>query len=490
MPLWNRGLAQRPKPFRGARVSPHVQFARARVLLLEDRDTLRRSMARVLAERGYEVVEAADLAQGRAALQASSPDVVVADLRLPDGEGTALLPIAQALPKPPPVILLTAYGSVETAVHAMKQGAYDFLTKPVDSDHLLLVVERALEDSRRRWRFEATLARERETEASMVGANPAFLELVARADAVASTDTTVLILGESGTGKELLARRIHERSHRRDGVFVPVNCAAISQALAESALFGHERGAFTGARDRHRGWFELAHGGTLFLDEIGDLDLSLQGKFLRVLEDGSFQRVGGSEFLKVSVRVIAASNRDLRAEVAAGRFRADLFYRISVFPLVLPPLRERMDDLPLLATHLLSRHARTLGKGTLTLSPEALEALARYPWPGNIRELANVLERAAILARGPVITPEVLPPLQTAEAPSPGVDEPLPAQVEAAVARIEREAILRALARTGGRRNEAARLLGITYRTLLNKINAYRIDPRSGGSHTRGGHHD
>jgi DNA-binding NtrC family response regulator len=458
------------------------------VLLLEDRETLRRSLARLLSERQYVVREAPNLAHAREELANHPPDIIVADLKLPDGEGTELLVLAQQLPKPPPVVLLTAYGSVETAVSAMKQGAYDFLTKPVDSEHLILVLQRALEESRRRWRFEA-LSQSQGGEPDLVGSNRAFLEVIARGRAVAPTETTVLVLGESGTGKELLARLIHRHSTRRDSVFVPVNCAAISASLAESALFGHERGAFTGARDRHRGWFELAHGGTLFLDEVGDLDPSLQGKFLRILEDGTLQRVGGSQWVKVDVRVIAASNRDLSADVASGRFRGDLYYRLAVFPLALPPLRDRLDDIPPLANHLLNRHAAMLGRGSLALSDGALDLLTRYHWPGNVRELANVLERTAILSRGPVITPEMLPALQplVAMAATTRRDEDLPSQVAAVVERVEREAILRALERTSGRRNEAARLLGITYRTLLNKLNAYGMDPQKGSPGFRGG---
>ncbi|MBN1423713.1 sigma-54-dependent Fis family transcriptional regulator [Candidatus Fermentibacteria bacterium] len=467
-------------------MSDRSQSARAKVLLVEDRETLRRSFARLLTERSYEVQEAPDLARARAELENHPPDVVLTDLKLPDGEGTELLSLCQQLPKPPPVILLTAYGSVETAVQAMRRGAYDFLTKPVDSEHLLLVTQRALQDSARRWRLEALASVE--DEPTLLGDNAPFREVVHRACTAAATDTTVLLLGESGTGKELLARLIHQRSTRKDGVFVPVNCAAISASLAESALFGHERGAFTGARERHRGWFELAHGGTLFLDEIGDLEHGLQGKFLRVLEDGMLQRVGGSQWLKVNVRVIAASNRDLSTDVAAGRFRSDLYYRLAVFPLVLPPLRERLDDIPILALHLLNRHSKALGRGQLSLSVSALDALAHYHWPGNIRELANVLERTAILAREPLITPEMLPPLQRLSVETvPGEDLSLPRQVAAVVERVEREAITRALRKTSGRRSEAARLLGITYRTLLNKLNSYDMESPKGAPHTRGG---
>ncbi len=450
------------------------------VLLVEDRETMRRSLRRLLAEAGYTIEEAADISSAKAKLSSHTPDIILSDLRLPDGEGTDLIPEALQQPKPPPVILITAYGSVETAVQAMKSGAYDFLTKPVDSQHLLLLVKRAIEETRIKRQYEL-LAREHESGAPiLIGENTQFRAVMKRASTAAPTDTTVLILGESGTGKELLARIIHQQSPRRDASFIPVNCAAISASLAESVLFGHERGAFTGATTQHRGWFELAHGGTLLLDEIGDLELPLQGKLLRVLEDGELQRVGGSRWIKVDVRIIAASNRALLDEVDAGRFRRDLYYRLAVFPLTIPPLRDRLDDVPLLAEYFRSIHSGRFGKHDLSFPDGVLDELKNYRWPGNVRELSNIVERAVILAKTGKMNRDLFPvipvmqpmPRQTiSEVPS-----NLKGYVADAVERIERDAIVRALEQTSGNRSHAARMLGITYRTLLNKLKAFGMD--------------
>jgi len=453
---------------------------RPEILLVEDRETMRRSLRRLLSGSGYSVREASDLQTARSALHGRRPDLVLTDLKLPDGEGTEILSETLLLPRPPPVMVLTAYGSVETAVNAIKLGAYDFVTKPVDSEHLLLMVKRAIEESSRRWRYELLAREQSEDEPTMVGASESFLSVVDQAKAVAPTDTTVLILGESGTGKELLARMIHESSTRNTGSFVPMNCAAISSSLAESSLFGHEKGAFTGALERHRGWFELAHGGTLFLDEIGDLELSLQGKLLRVLENHDFQRVGGSRWIKVDVRVIAASNKNLANETEAGRFRNDLYYRLAVFPLTLPPLRDRRDDLSLLTNHFIARYSKLLGRSRPSLSDSSMRRFQDYHWPGNIRELMNLIERGMILTRHEILEMDpfsiVNDPRETSHAIELPID--LKAFVAETMGRIEIQAIEKALKRSSGRRGEAARLLGLSYRTLLNKLKAYDMDSR------------
>jgi DNA-binding NtrC family response regulator len=449
------------------------------ILLVEDRDTMRRSLRRLLTEEHYRVSEASNVATARTLLFEEQPDLVLTDLKLPDGEGTELLSETVQLPRPPPTIILTAYGSVEAAVEAMKRGAYEFLTKPVDSERLRLLVGRALEESARRWRYEL-LARERDTvPKTIVGRSNAFLEVLRRAESAASTDTTVLILGESGTGKELLARMIHDRSPRARGSFVPVNCAAIAASLAESALFGHEKGAFTGAGERHRGWFELAHEGTLFLDEIGDLEPGLQGKLLRVLEDHQFQRVGGSRWISADVRVIVASNKDLEQEIEAGRFRKDLYYRVAVFPLTLPPLRQRPEDIQPLAEHYVDYYATLLGKKVPAISPLLLDNLNGYHWPGNVRELMNVIERAIILTTGEVVEAEHFR-VGGIKGDRGHVHFSLPMNlrqfINNSVREIETQAISAALRQTQGKRGEAAGLLRITYRTLLNKLKAYGMD--------------
>src|SRR5437870_5127553 len=372
------------------------------ILLVEDKDSLRAMLRLALEAQGHTVVEARDQPEAEAALRAGRPSVVLSDLRLPEDDGFGVLRASKELDPELPVIVMTAFGSIQDAVAAMKEGALDFLAKPVDPEHLLLMVERAL--AQRRLATENILLKDelaqRRGAPQIVGEDPTLQQVSVALQRAAGTDTTVLLEGESGTGKELFARALHVLSARADGPFVAINCAAIPETLLETELFGHEKGAFTGAANRKPGKFEMAHRGTLFLDEIGDLPLALQAKILRALEEKKFERVGGTSLLHVDVRVVAATNRNLRNAVAAKQFREDLFFRLSVFPITIPPLRERPSDIPMLAKYFIERFCRDLTKKPLSLAPSAVEELLAYQWPGNVRELQNCIERAVILTEG------------------------------------------------------------------------------------------
>jgi len=420
---------------------------RGRLLVVEDKDSLRRLLERALLAEGFEVLSAATAAAANALLARGGPafDAVLSDLKLPDGSGLDVLAAARAAQPAAPVIVLTGFGTVANAVEAMKLGAYDFLEKPVEIDDLVRLLERALGGTAAAEAFEAPGA------PPIVGRHPRLKAALRLLEKVAPTESTVLLTGESGTGKELFARALHGLSPRRAGPFVAVNCAAIPETLIENELFGHERGAFTGADRRQSGRFELARSGTLFLDEIGELGLPVQGKILRALEEKAFERVGGGQTLQADVRLVAATNRELEGMVAAGAFRSDLFFRLAVFPIELPPLRSRPSDVPLLARHLLASLCRRHGRDPVTIADDAAELLSQEPWPGNVRELSNVLERAAILAAGPVVRPADLRPLLGA-VPS------------------ERERFARALTASSGDKQQAAEALGISYRTLQRRI--------------------
>src|SRR3982751_1849509 len=396
--------------------------APAQILIVEDKDSLRTMLRHALERQEHAVIEARDQPEAVRMLQQSQPALVLSDLRLPEGDGFGVLRASKELDPDVPVIVMTAYGSIEDAVAAMKEGAHDFLAKPVDPDHLMLLVSRALDQ--RRLVTENLLMKEelaiRRGAPQLIGEDPSLRKLFASLQRAAGTDTTVLIEGESGTGKELFARSLHALSPRADAPFVAINCAAIPENLLETELFGYEKGAFTGAVARKPGKFEMAHRGTLFLDEIGELPLALQAKILRALEERRFERVGGTGSVQVDVRLVAATNKGLRAAVAARRFREDLYFRLSVFPITIPPLRERPGDVPLLARFFVERFCRDLKKKPLVLSPGALEQLQSYRWPGNVRELQNCIERAVILADGDTILPRHLnlsfaAPLQTEE---------------------------------------------------------------------------
>ena len=434
--------------------------------------------------QGHTVIEARDQPEAVLALQ-QRPAVVMTDLRLPNGDGFGVLRAAKELDGELPVVVMTAYGSIQDAVAAMKEGALDFLAKPVDPDHLLLLLERAL--AQRRLVTENILLKDelamRRGAPQIIGDAPALKQVIVALQRAAGTDATVLLEGESGTGKELFARALHALSERSDGPFVAINCAAIPDNLLETELFGHEKGAFTGAVGRKMGKFELAHKGTLFLDEIGEMPLALQPKILRALEERRFERVGGNVSLHVDVRIVAATNKSLRASVSAKQFREDLYFRLSVFPITVPPLRDRPDDIPILARTFVERFCREMKKKVLTLSPAAIEELKKYPWPGNVRELQNSMERTVILADGDTIHPRHLnlalhSPKQP-EPPSPWASLDLSGSLaevgRRAQAEVERRKIEHALKETGGDKGLASDILQISYKMLLMKLKEYRI---------------
>jgi DNA-binding NtrC family response regulator len=458
----------------------------APILIVEDKDSLRAMLRHALEDQGHSVLEAADEAEALKQVRDGRPDLILSDLRLLSGDGVGVLRGAKEIDPELPVIVMTAYGSIQDAVVAMKEGALDFLAKPVDPDHLLLLVERAL--AQRRMAAENQLLREelaaRRGAPVIVGDDPSLARVISTLHRAAATDTTVLLLGESGTGKELFARTLHAFSPRADGPFVAINCAAIPETLLETELFGHEKGAFTGANARKPGRFELAHRGTLFLDEIGDLPVGLQAKILRALEEKRFERVGGTQSLQVDVRVVAATNRNLKAAVASRQFREDLFFRLSVFPIDIPPLRERPGDVEILARYFVDRFCRELKK-RLALSPEAVEELRRYDWPGNVRELQNCIERAVILADGDTIRPRhlnlsfreaIASAAQPAQAEALDLSGTLADATRRVVAEVERRKILLALDEAGGQKPRAADLLQVSYKTLLQKIKDYGLE--------------
>ena len=438
---------------------------------------------------GHEVVEARDATEAVQVLHEAQPALVLSDLRLPEGDGFAVLRAAKEVDDEIPVIVMTAFGTLEDAVRAMKEGALDFLAKPVDPEHLLLLVRRALEQ--RRIINENLLLKEelavRRGAPQLVGEDPSLRKVFSSLQRAAATDTTVLIEGESGTGKELFARSLHALSERANMPFVAINCAAIPETLLETELFGHEKGAFTGAVGRKPGKFEMAHRGTLFLDEIGDLPLPLQAKILRALEERRFERVGGTASVQIDVRLVAATNRGLKAQVAARRFREDLFFRLSVFPIVVPPLRERKGDVVRLAQFFVDRFCRDMKKRPLALSPAAVEELQTYHWPGNVRELQNCIERAVILADGDSIQPRHLSlafvdPSAVAEPPAADpwatfdFSGTLSDVARRAIAHVERRKIELTLRENEQNRGRAAELLGLTYKGLLGKLKEHRLE--------------
>jgi len=450
------------------------------ILLVEDKDSLRTMLRHALEAQGYSVIEARDETEARTALGQSLPAVVLSDLRLPAGDGFGVLRAAKDADPDLPVIVMTAYGSIQDAVSAMKDGALDFLAKPVDPDHLLLMVERAL--AQRRLLTEYNLLKEeaakRRGMPAIIGESAAIRHTMQSVQRAAGSDTTVLLEGESGTGKELFARALHALSERANGPFIAINCAAIPDSLLEAELFGYEKGAFTGASQRKPGRFELAQRGTLFLDEVGELPLALQAKLLRAIETKRFERLGGTSTIQVDVRIVAATNRGLRQAVAARQFREDLYFRLSVFPVTIPPLRERPEDVPLLARHFVEHTCGELGRKTLNLHERALAALTAHAWPGNVRELQNALERAVILAEGDTILPghlnlssHAVPPAPAADPwDSINLDGSLAEATTRVVAEAERRKIQRAVRDAGGDKGRAADLLQVGYRALLVKM--------------------
>ena len=444
-----------------------------KVLVIDDEKSILESLADILEDEGYQVITALTAQQGLEHLSREAPDLVILDVWLPDEDGLKVLKQMRATWPGLPVIVISGHGTVEMAVKAIKLGAFDFLEKPLSYDRVVVTVANAL-------RFRALEEENIRLKAGpgLTGESAAIKKVKEEIARVAPTDATVLIMGESGVGKEVAARMIHALSRRREGPFIEVNCAAIPEELIESELFGHEKGAFTGATSAKRGKFDLANGGTLFLDEIGDMSLSAQAKVLRVLQEKRFERVGGTRTIEVDVRVIAATNKDLREEIKKGRFREDLFFRLNVVPIVIPPLRERKEDIPVLVEEFLLELSRHSGLGKKRLSPEALEILKRYPWPGNVRELRNLIERLVIMARGEEILPEDLPPeIRTKAIPSPPpskTEEPWFAcdDFKQARAFFEREFLRRKLALYEGNITRTAEAIGLERSYLHRKLKA------------------
>ena len=448
---------------------------RPTILIVDDDRPQREGLQRALADR-YEVLTADEAAKGYALLEARPVDVLLTDLKMPGDDGMKLLRRASSLSNPPVSIMMTAYGSIENAVEAMKAGAYHYITKPVNLDELELVIERALK-SRRIEAENVNLHEQLDRKFGLdniVGQSPPMLQIFDIVQQVAPTRATVLITGETGTGKELIAHAIHNLSPRKNGPFIAVHAAALSPTLLESELFGHEKGAFTGAVERRIGRFELADGGTLFLDEVGEIDLAMQVKILRVLEERAFERVGGSKTISVDVRLIAASNKDLKKLVKEGKFRDDLFYRLSVVGVNLSPLRDRRDDIPLLISTFVRQCSADNGKPVREITQEAVNVLMACDWPGNVRELRNTIEQMVVLARGERLTLRDVPALIRTGADLTKISVVRPG-VTMTVEEAERQLIVQALKECDGNRTRAADRIGMSRRTLHRKLKRYGL---------------
>jgi len=457
----------------------HRGLLMSSILVVDDKDSVRGMLADALIAKGHDVEIARN---GHSAVEKAKQghfDLVLTDLKLPEMDGLEVLSAVKENDPETAVIVMTAFGTIETAVEAMRKGAYDFLTKPFDPDHLGVLIDRALEN--RRLIAENSLLRKELADRlgydRIIGASPAMLEVERLVKKVAASDTTVLFIGDSGTGKELFAAGVHYLSSRRDKPYITINCAAIPRELLENELFGSEQGAFTSSHKLKLGKFEIADGGTVFLDEIGDLDMALQAKLLRFLQDKTFERLGGTKQISVNVRVIAATNVDLKDAIAKKHFREDLFYRLSVFPIQIPPLRERREDVAKLAEYFITKYCSEMNKPVKKLSQEAAKLMDRYHWPGNVRELENTIERAVILCEGRYINPEHL-------AIRIRSDEEIRLREGAGLKEIgqhaqmlaERAAILRVLGETRGNKRKTAEILRIDYTTLFEKLKRYEID--------------
>jgi two-component system, NtrC family, response regulator AtoC len=456
---------------------------RKQVLIVDDEPNLRKILSAQLSRDGYDVLTAEDGDQGLQLLREHHIDLVVTDLKMPKVDGMTLL--KRALEEDPelPIVLVTAHGTIDTAVEALKSGAFDFVTKPFDKDEVRQIVAKALKTRELRGADATSTPSSRGARFGIIGTSPGIAELYAILERVADTPTTVLITGESGTGKELVARALHEHSSRKDKPFIKVNCAAIPKELIESELFGYERGAFTGAVTSKPGRFELANGGTLFLDEIGEIPIEMQVKLLRALQESEFERVGGIKTIRVDVRLVAATNRDLKKLIASGNFREDLFYRLNVVPIRLPALRERTGDIPLLVEHFLVKFNERLRKKVDGVERDAMDLLVAYPWPGNIRELENVIERSVLFCdthalNGSDLSPEVRGIAALSNVPVTDADlhaalaseGGLKEHVKVAMSRLERELVSRALSQTNANVTHAARLLKISRKGLQLKM--------------------
>ncbi len=441
------------------------------ILLIEDEKLMRVTLEDALKSSGYDVISFETGADGLSALKNNLFDVVVTDVRLPDIDGMDILKGISYM-NDVQVIVMTAFGTIKDAVEAMKLGAFDYITKPFSLDEFLLLIERALDVKKLREenvRLKKDLSR-CYCFPNIIGESAEMKKVFSLIEKVSESDSTILIFGESGTGKELIATTIHYQSKRKDKPLIKVNCAALPEGLIESELFGHEKGAFTGAIKRKPGRFELAHGGTIFLDEVGDLPLSTQAKLLRVIQERTFERVGGTDTLNVDVRIIAATNRNLEEEVKKGRFREDLYYRLNVIPVILPPLRKRKEDIPHLIDFFLDKYKGKLSK-SIRFSKDALDALLRYDYPGNVRELENILERCATLSTSDIIDKDDLPPFVFRKTDSKKLLSLSDVAVEA-----EKEYIIKILKTTKKNKTKAAEMLGISRKTLWEKMNAYGIE--------------
>ena len=481
-----------------------------KILVADDEQNLRRVLVALLRREGHEIVQAAT---GLEAIERlADVDVVITDLRMPGADGMEVLRTASKNFPHVPVIMITAYGSVGQAVEAIKAGAFDYIEKPFEQDAIRVIVDKAIgQAAANRMAPSPTLYPAGDTEAKgrfgLVGTSPEMHAIFSVIDKVADTPSTVLITGESGTGKELVAKALHEQSSRKNGPFIKINCAAIPKTLMESELFGYEKGAFTGATSSKPGRFELADGGTLFLDEIGEIPVEMQVKLLRAIQESEFERVGGIKTIKVDVRLVTATNRDLEAEIARGNFRDDLFYRLNVVPILIPPLRKRAGDIPLLVQHIIKKFNERLKKNILSIADDALAALEVHLWPGNIRELENVLERTILFAQGDRIERADLQLGSTAGEPPPPAHPAHPAApiavggsdadddddeaateisgslkdiVRAETSRVERELIVKALDETGNNVTQAARLLKISRKSLQMKMKEFGLRDREG----------
>jgi two-component system response regulator PilR (NtrC family) len=449
---------------------------RGRILIVEDEKSMREVLKILLEGERYEVVSASDGLEGLSYLANDIFDLVITDIKMPKFDGFELLKKTKEISPDTIVIMITAFGTTEAAIEAMKSGAYDYINKPFKIDEIRLIVEKALE--KKRLSEEVSLLRKKVKATyrleNIIGQSPQMQELFRLIPKVAQTTSNVLIIGESGSGKELVAAALHNLSNRKDRNLVAINCAAFPEGLLESELFGHMRGAFTGALHNKQGLFEIADGGSLFLDEIGEMPINLQAKLLRVLENGSFRRVGGITDLKVDVRVISATNKDVKEEIASGRFREDLYYRLNVIPIQIPPLRERKEDIPLLVEHFL----RKISNQPRKVTPEAMRMFMGNPWKGNVRELENVIERTALLTEKEEITPADLPneilgytgdTKEIPELTEAGID------IDAIIGDIETRYLLKALEKSGGVKKEAAKLLNLSFRSFRHRLSKYKI---------------
>jgi len=460
-------------------------MSKERILVVDDEQSIREFLEIMLKREKYEVATAENGKKALKKLEKESFDMVISDIQMPEVSGIELLSKIKNMNPDIIVMMITAYGSTDTAVEAMKLGAYDYLTKPFKIDELKIVIRKAL-DNRSLKRENIQLKKALESKYSfqnIVGSAPVMHKLYDMIQRVSETKSNILITGESGTGKELIARGIHFNGPLKDKPFVTINCGAIPENLMESEMFGHKKGSFTGAISEKEGLFEVSNKGTIFLDEIGDLPLSIQVKLLRAIQERTFRRVGGTQDIKVDVRVICATNKDLEKEVKEGRFREDLFYRINVIHITSPSLRERKEDIPTLAIHFLEKYNKELGKKIKKISQESMNALKSYAFPGNVRELENVIERTVALSDGAAILPEDLPP-QIFNIPEGGGLSDLgtiklgedPIDLEEIIGRLEKDLLTRALAKTGGVKKKAAKLLGISFRSMRYRLEKHGLD--------------